>query len=496
MLALVCLDTAPRSLLDRLVADGSLPTLAELAGAGAWQALDRPSVDIEAGGYQTLYAGVGLEQHGLYYPFQWSASEQRLRHIHSFPAPQALWERLSLAGRESLVVDPYEGRPPDVARGVHLSGWQFVNRFVLPRWSSPAVLGSALARRFGRPPLVEEVFGRPSLRTLAALRPRLLTAPARAADAACRLLARHRFDLVWIHFPALHVAGHRLWDLSQLGAAEAAEGRRLGLDSTLADVSREVDAAMGRVVSALPAGADLIVFSASGMAPNTSAADLLPDMVAAVLDGVRPAARGTSIWGLRAAVPASARGLVARPLPTRLLHELAGRLETRGLEWSRTRAFCLPSDEQGLVRLNIRGRERDGIVDPAERDALVEELTDGLMSFEGHDGEAAVDRVLRVDDIVPSGPGLERLPDLVVRWTDRRLDRLRSPQFGEVSRRGGGSGRTGNHTAEAWALVLPGASRACATERRPHLHDLAATACSLLGADTNGLAGEPLLERG
>ena len=41
------------------------------------------------------------------------------------------------------------------------------------------------------------------------------------------------------------------------------------------------------------------------------------------------------------------------------------------IDWSQTRAYGL-----GLngVYLNLRGRERDGIVDPADKDALLEEL--------------------------------------------------------------------------------------------------------------------------
>jgi hypothetical protein len=34
------------------------------------------------------------------------------------------------------------------------------------------------------------------------------------------------------------------------------------------------------------------------------------------------------------------------------------------------------------------------------------------------------------------------------------------------------------------------------TSRPPHIVDIAATTCSLLGADASGLAGEPLLARG
>ena len=42
--------------------------------------------------------------------------------------------------------------------------------------------------------------------------------------------------------------------------------------------------------------------------------------------------------------------------------ETGARLELRGLDWGSTRAFAHPAENQGYVRLNLAGRERDGIV--------------------------------------------------------------------------------------------------------------------------------------
>ena len=72
-------------------------------------------------------------------------------------------------------------------------------------------------------------------------------------------------------------------------------------------------------------------------------------------------------WRLRAAVPASLRARVASALPDAAATRLAARLELRGVDWSRTRAFPVPSDTNGTIRLNVRGRERDGIVAPGRR---------------------------------------------------------------------------------------------------------------------------------
>ena len=45
-------------------------------------------------------------------------------------------------------------------------------------------------------------------------------------------------------------------------------------------------------------------------------------------------------------------------------HKDPTRIELRGVDWTTTRAFVAPSGDCGYVRLNLKGRERDGIVAP------------------------------------------------------------------------------------------------------------------------------------
>jgi predicted AlkP superfamily phosphohydrolase/phosphomutase len=171
----------------------------------------------------------------------------------------------------------------------------------------------------------------------------------------------------------------------------------------------------------------------------------------------------------------------------------------RGMDWSRTRAFAHPAENQGYIRLNLRGRERDGIVDPADADALMDEIAAGIESFRELDGSPAVKSVEKVRDLFGTGDRVHQLPDLIVKWVDTpatRLEGLRSERFGTVRRHGVGSGRSGNHTeGDAWALVVPGASRHASPSRPPRLEDIAATAAAVSGADTSAMVGEPLRER-
>ena len=500
MICVLQFDSASVSRLERLLDRGRLPNLASLIAGGDRIELETPAVDFAAGAFHTLYSGVELGDHGIFYPFQWSAAEQRARYATAFDAPPAVWERLAACGLRTLAIDPYESRPPARAEGVFVSGWGFSDRVVMPRWSLPRRTGREYARRFGRGPGATEIFGRPRVRDLLALREKLIAAPGRIAALAEELLARERFDLAWLTFSAAHLAGHQFWDLSRLGSEALEPGERRALETALDDVYRAVDEAIGRVLAALPAGTDAIVTSAVGMDRNTSHADLLPAMLERVLAGGPIADGGAgAIWRLRAAIPAPVRSAVAAALPDRLALELTARLELRGMDWATTRAFAHPADNQGYVRLNLSGRELQGIVDPAAAGALCEEIAAGLATFSDPEGRPVVDDVIRVAELYP-GERADRLPDLAVRWrkggATSEVSRLSSPRYGEVRRHGSGSGRSGNHTpGDAWAVLAPGGARPAETSRPPRLVDVAATVCELTGADRTGLPGEPLLER-
>lgn len=501
MLAVLQLDSPSVAILERMLQQRRLPILAELRARGQVTALEASTTLFEAALYPTLYSGVDIGDHGLYSAFPWSATEQRVRSMHAFPKPETVWERLARAGRRSFVVDPYQGWPAEDGEGLWISGWQFRNRMVLPRWSAPRDALRTLARALGAPPPAETVFGRPWPGGLLEMRRSFLDAPRRAADLVTRLLGREHFDLLWVTFSGVHLAGHYLWDLSLLDDGPLDGAERVALESALEDVYASADTAMGRIIAALPADTDLIVLSPDGMGPNTSRSDLLPGMLAAVLDGhggrsTRGA--GSAAWRFRRAMPARWRAAIAGSISDDLARDLAAWLHMQGVDWSRTRAFAVPGDCHGYVRLNLRGREAEGIVNPVEAGGLVEEIRAGLMTFHDPDGAPSIAAVEHVPDAIAAGACGRGLPDLVVRWSERpatRLEGVSSPVFGDVARHGVGPGLPGNHTDGAWAILLPRAARVRPRAGPAGLVDVAATACALLGGDASGLAGRTLLER-
>ena len=222
---------------------------------------------------------------------------------------------------------------------------------------------------------------------------------------------------------------------------------------------------------------------------NTSRADLLPEMLAA---GARAAARSTTATRVRSGAcarrcpprPAGAgRRGASRPRrarahrPARASRHSTGPRRAPSRTRPTTRATCASTSAVASAT---------GSSTPARSPRCTRRSPTAWRTFADPDGAPAVAAVVGARELYP-GVRADRLPDLVVRWTDRRATArasLRSPRFGEVRRQGSGSGRSGNHTAgDAWALVVPGASAHAEREpgRAPRLVDVAATVCEVDG---------------
>ncbi|MCK4997915.1 MAG: alkaline phosphatase family protein [Anaerohalosphaera sp.] len=80
------------------------------------------------------------------------------------------------------------------------------------------------------------------------------------------------------------------------------------------------------------------------------------------------------------------------------------------IDWSATKAYSLGLN--GLY-INLKGRERDGVVEKDERERLMEELITKLKQVTDVDGKKVIRDVYRTDKVY-SGPYVKNAPDLLV----------------------------------------------------------------------------------
>jgi predicted AlkP superfamily phosphohydrolase/phosphomutase len=160
-------------------------------------------------------------------------------------------------------------------------------------------------------------------------------------------------------------------------------------------------------------------------------------------------------------LPAPVKAVVRRLVPGRArtrLQEAAGSLPLP-LESPHTRAIDVPNNRCGGIRLNLRGREPYGSVEPgAEEKELLEEIRQALYELEDPDsGERIVAKAVTAEEAF----GQDRHPDIpdlmVVFRTDiGQIVAARSERVGLV--RAGlfnpNIPRSGDHTVESrlWAV--------------------------------------------
>jgi len=101
------------------------------------------------------------------------------------------------------------------------------------------------------------------------------------------------------------------------------------------------------------------------------------------------------------------RGLMDR------LASLFGRGGRRSIDWSRTRAYLYSSSSHG-IEVNLRGRQPEGIVDPADYEPLRRELKERLakLTYPGT-GEQVFSEVLLREEAY-RGPHVPSAPDLIM----------------------------------------------------------------------------------
>ena len=157
--------------------------------------------------------------------------------------------------------------------------------------------------------------------------------------------------------------------------------------------------------------------------------------------------------------------------------------------------------------MNLKGREPAGIVSPGEQmEAFCAELRDDLLDIvEPVSGLPAVSRVMLARDVC-SGPFVDRLPDLLVEWSDAVqvgskvvhdgpscLLRLTSPKIGTVEGEYTYC-RTGDHTPQGLFVASGPGIAPGELGRAASIMDFAPTFLQCFGLPVADLDGTPIPE--
>ena len=502
---MIGLDAAEFSLIERWMDEGALPNLAALRERGACGRLKSTSEWLVGSPWPSFYTGTTPAEHGYYHYLVWRPESMR----HARPSAEWMplkpfWREVARAGRRVIALDIPLVYEPEPFPGLEVSGWATYELIGSPA-SHPKDLLGQIEREFGKPQFDPEGSEALSVKQLLDVRDQCVDSLAHVGEVGAALMARAPWDLFMLGFAGSHRAGHMLWDNTNL-AGDPTPEQAAEIRDALKAVYVASDAAIGRLLEAAGPETTAIVFSLHGMGSNVSRSDVLREMLARVLaerrTGDGPAVRPRLSDRLRALVPAEWRSKVKLALPTALQDWLTQFWRTNGIDWKRTRAFAPISDLDGYVRVNLRGRELKGIVEPGEEyRALLARIEKGLMSFVDADsGERVVGTIIRATDLFSDAGAIHRtIPDLMVRWAPSvaaKHRRIVSPMFGAIDWPTPGrspGARSGNHRPTGFMIAAGEGIAAGTAVQGAHILDLAPTVYSLMALSVpEHMQGRPI----
>lgn len=470
----VGIDAAEPSFVRELIEQGELPVLKGLLGQGAWLRVDSGAHFGSGSVWPTFVTGRDAAEHGIYGEWGWRPESMSLAR-YSGDGLRPFWEPLADDGLSVGVLDVPFGPLVGFKRGFEISEWGAHDTLEGRTRFAPASLADTL--KAGAHPFTQTHLDPAGPSDHAEMR-RLSAAcvdGARLRGAlAERLLRETQPALALVVFTEVHHGAHHLWHTvaprHALYDTDSFRSLR-AVEPTLTDLYREVDRQVGRLVEAAGGDAAVFVFSLHGMAPARG----LPTLLAPLLcetGWARRADLSSQTWGGRALslaaalkrrTPAGFKKLYYKTMPKGATYRLARPTMMPAYDWSRTRAFPVPTDQHGWIRVNLAGREARGIVPAAEYEETCRRLEDEMRALATEDGRPLVREVIRAAPRPEDARDL-RLPDLILHWHDAAFDAPVRVRGITVEAHPTGAKVTGQHGLEGF-LIMSGHESHTAGER-------------------------------
>ncbi|MGI8926083.1 MAG: alkaline phosphatase family protein [Tepidiformaceae bacterium] len=403
---MVGLDAMEWTVLERLLSSGKLPNLEAFATAASRALVRSDAEGLHGTVWPTFATGKPPGEHGVYFWTQWLAEE--MRHVRN-SEPQfentLFWAQLAAHGMHATVIDVPHIQPLRSPGFRTITAWGLHDESI--ELSHPPRLLRQVRKRFGGHPLMADTMEPASSREKLQMSRELARGTAMRARLARDLAARRDWELLIVLFAETHKAGHYLSIPTML-----AEG--VSNEDAMLEVLRPLDHAWPRILEAAGADCGVFLFSPHGMVPQVAYSEMGPQILD-VLAGKSPDdpfAHPDLLRRLRELVPDRLHRAIWHRLPASVRNAREGRLGARATDFKHDRLFAVVHDTDVAVRVNQRGRERDGLVPEEEAAGLLNDLEKFAAELLVDDGAQAFPTVLRASDF--PGPRSHRLPDMLL----------------------------------------------------------------------------------
>lgn len=412
--AVIGLDGSGWHLLDPLLAEGVMPRLEALRNRSASGILSSTVPTYTPPAWTSAITGVNPGRHGVYgFVDGHAQNDSKLMHAGRISAP-TLWEMVNEQGATAGIYNVPLTYPPQ-----QLEGWM-VSGMLTPGYGErrtgytwPRELESDVES--WAPGYVCDVSGNweqdwrdDSLcrRVLASLQQRVIVLG--------RLLEQRPPDLLFGVLEApdrLQHVYYRYMDPAD-DLYDTAEGRRLR--PAIAECFAEMDRIIGLVDDYAGSDGGVLVCSDHGFTAWEFSVHTNTLLREWGLLALKPGAALMQTSAARRVVPLAKRFLPAKVARRAKGHTFAA------IDWTKTQAFASPIPQQGIY-VNLAGREPQGVVPPADLQAVKEDLAARFRGLKDSDGRPLTDHVWLSEEVF-QGKELEGAPDVLPVLRDHRCE--------------------------------------------------------------------------
>lgn len=457
------IDAAEATFVRQLIEQGDMPALRGLLKNGRWLRVDSPAHIGSGAVWPTFMTGVEPATHGMYSEWSWMPEAMRLTRYHGRNLTP-FWKSLAQQNISLGVFDVPFALPVGVSRGFEVCEWWAHDATGAGLQAGPngilSLVKHAPAHPLSANRFVDTTPDNPS--NLKELTAACIAGVKFRGMLAQRLICETKPQLSLLVFPEIHHAGHQMWHTVEPDR-QFYEGREMNgksaLEPLLKEVYRAVDEQIAGLIKLAGSDAAVMVFALHGMRPALGFPAFLGPLLCE--RGFSRLESWTSqTWNRRAlslltatkrSTPDGLKKLYYKLTPTVATHKLARPTMLPVYDWKTTRAFSLPTDQYGWIRVNLAGREAQGIVSPDQYEKTCEELKAMLLALTTESGASLVRDIVRTAASVKSALG-NPLPDLVVHWEDAAFasplrikdSRVRAEPVGKKS--------TGQHASEGFCI--------------------------------------------
>jgi predicted AlkP superfamily phosphohydrolase/phosphomutase len=457
------IDAAEATFVRQLIDQNEMPALKSLLGDGQWLRVQSPAHIGSGAVWPTFMTGEEPTAHGVYSEWSWrpeamSLSRYHGRHLTPF------WKPLVQQDIPIGVFDVPFALPVGMSRGFEVCEWWAHDSTGAGLQAGPDKI-LAVVRQSPAHPLSANRFvnttpdSQSNLRELTAacvegvrLRGALAQSLIRETDPQLSLMV----------FPEIHHASHQMWHTIE-PEHQIYKGR--GLDNgrkpepLLKEVYRAVDEQIAALIDSAGSEASILVFALHGFRPALGFPAFLGPLLCE-RGFSRLANWSSQSWTERALsllaatkrhTPDGLKQLYYKLTPTAATHKLARPTMLPVYDWENTRAFSLPTDQYGWIRINLIGREAQGSVPRDQYDETCKQLEEMLLALTTESGQSLVEDVTRTSANAASALG-NPLPDLVVHWQDAAFASPLKIRGSKVQVEPVGKKSTGQHASEGFCI--------------------------------------------